>query len=536
MIHGGFLIAFWAVLSVALLSKGGLFVARHEGDTIHLVDMVVRQAAGEWAHLDYMTPIGWLATAPLSLFVAAGWGFGMAMLAAQVLVGALLLPAIWWVGASRLSTGWAMLFGAICLSLVLALVHGEAQSAASTSMHYNRWAWAAAFLAIACVLLPPVNRQGEGADGLVIGLAVAAMALIKATYVVAFLPVIVLALLLERRWRALRVALVAGLAVVVVLTGLAGPRFWAAYASDLLSVTRSTARPQPGLDLASVIAAPAYLGASLAAVVAVVLLRQAGRAREGLLLLLLVPGFIYVSYQNFGNDPQWLLLLGVMLFALRPAPGTVNGLGWDMWQALSLTGCAVFMLTLSTAVNLAFSPFAHLSLSRAEYEPMFPRSAQHGDIHVLRLRNDRIVGSVVLSARIGAAADEGEEPAALLGETLPECTLTGGAVTRFDAIARDLEAAGFAGIAPFGADLLTSYWLFGDLRRLEGGAPWRYVGLPGIAAASHLLVPLCPQSRRARRAVLAEIGAAGYGLREVHRNGAYILLELQPPDMAPSAR
>ncbi len=528
---GGFLLALWAGLSAVLLAKGGLYIAKHEGDTIHLIDMVIRQSQGAWPHLDYMTPIGWLATAPIALFVGHGWGIGMAYLAAQVLFAAALIPAIWWVGVSRLQTGWAMVFGAVCIWLCLAMVHGEAQPSLSISMHYNRWAWAQAFLAIAIVFLPSVGRRSQVADGLVLGLTVAGLALIKVTYVAAFFPVILLALLMHRQWRALLVALATGLAIVAAMTLAAGAGFWAAYLGDLFAVTGSETRAQPGHSLYGVIAAPAYLGGSFAALAAVVLLRQAGRDREGALLLLLVPGFFYVTYQNYGNDPQWLYLLGILLFALRPAPGVTNTAGWDMRQALTLAGCAVFMLGLPSALNLAFSPFRHFNAPAAAHLPLFPRSAEHGDIHVLIERNRDPAGNIrlpALASAVAVADADGPQPTVLKGEELPLCRLSGGTVTVFDGIARDLEAAGFAGKAIFGADLLTSYWLFGDFQRLEGAAPWRYGGLPGIEGASHLLVPLCPMDGRARRSVLEALEARGIGLAEVHRNDVYQLYELQP--------
>ncbi len=528
--YGGFLIVVWAVLGGVLMLKGGLYIAKHEGDTMHLIDIVLRQAQGEWPHLDIATPIGFLATAPIALFVHFGWGVGMSMLAAQVLVAALLVPAIWWVGASRLQTGWAMVFGALCLGLSMALVHGESQPSISVSMHYNRWAWALAFLAISVALLPSLNRRNAVADGMVLGLAIAALALIKVTYVAAFLPPILLALVLRRDWTAIGVALGAGLVVIVVVTLTAGLDFWGAYLNDLLTVVHSETRPQPGHALKGVIAAPAYLGGSFAAIVSVMLLRQAGRSNEGLVLLLLIPGFFYVTYQNFGNDPQWLYLLGVLLFALRPAAGTTNPMGWDMRQALSLAGCAVFMLGLPSALNLAFSPFRHLATAEAEYGPMFPRSDPHGDIHVLTARNNQPTGTIRQPIiGLDRPADPDDVPTLLLGQPLPECDLAGGTITVFDGMARDLEAAGYGGTALFGADLLTSYWLFGDFQPLRGAAPWRYDGLPGVQDATHLLVPLCPLDRRSRAGVVKAFEEGGYRLSEVRRNDVYVLLEISAP-------
>ncbi|PRY25114.1 hypothetical protein CLV78_102291 [Aliiruegeria haliotis] len=529
---GGFLLVLWAVLSAVGLAKGGFYVSMHEGDTIHLVDIVLREAAGEWPHLDFMSPIGYLATAPIALFASMGWGVGMSILASQVLVGALLLLPIWWVGISRLPFGWAVAFGAICLVLTLALVHGEAEPLASISMHYNRWAWALSFLAIAIAVLPPVNRQGSIADGVICGLAIAALAMIKVTYVAAFLPVVTLALLLRRDWMALLAATLAGLAVVAIFTLAAGPDFWSAYFGDLLDVKNSEMRSKPGLGLSSVLSAPAYLGGSIVAVAAVVLLRQGGRDREGLLLLLLFPGFAYVTYQNYGNDPQWIYLLGLLLFALAPDPGTTNARGWDMRNAVRLAGAAAFVIGLPTALNLAFSPLRHLTLDAGEFQPMFPGSdLALDDMYVHEERWQRPVVRAELDV-VGvdfSDLEEDVEPTILNGAVLENCDILSGSIVLYDAIARDMEAAGFGGSKLFVADLLTGYWLFGDFERLRGAAPWRYDGLPGIETADHVLVPLCPIHNAARQSTLSLLAEGGYGLEERHRTESYIVLGLTQP-------
>ena len=85
----------------------------------------------------------------------------------------------------------------------------------------------------------------------------------------------------------------------------------------MLTVAGSEVRAAPGEPLSAIMGAPAYLGGSLTAIAGVIFLRQGKVKTGGLILLLLIPGFFYVTYQNFGNDPQWLLLLAVLLLALR---------------------------------------------------------------------------------------------------------------------------------------------------------------------------------------------------------------------------
>ena len=151
--------------------------------------------------------------------------------------------------------------------------------------------------------------------------------LCKVTYFAAFAPVVLVALLLRKAWGSLIGSLVAGLQVMGVTTAFAGFGFWGAYLGDLLTVAGSDVRAQPGAGLQTIIGAPAYLGGSLVLLLGVVLLRQAGEDALGLLLLLLVPGFIYVTFQNFGNDPQWLMLLAILLLVPQPDADKLNGFG-----------------------------------------------------------------------------------------------------------------------------------------------------------------------------------------------------------------
>ncbi len=387
-----FLLALAAVLAGVALIKGGLYIAKHEGDTLHMLQMVLRMSAGEWPHLDFQTPIGVLAMAPIALLLRAGLGVGMAILAAQALVAFLLLPAIWYVASSRFRGFWAWLFAAMVLVLILALVHGETDTTVSISMHYNPWAWAVAFLVVVVAMLPPVAQGADRPwlDGGIIGAGMAALALIKVTYFVALAPAILLLLLGRCQWRILGLALISGLGVAVLLTLAAGPAFWSAYLGDLLIVRASTIRPQPSLPFAMVVGAPAYIAGSLVAVLAVVWLRQAGRVLEGAAMLLLAGGFFYITFQNFANDPQWLGLLGVMLWQLAPPGGVVNGLGWSLRQATRLTALTALVLGAPSLINLAYSPFRNLAVDTAKYTPILPGSGRNEDLQTLKLRAGQI--------------------------------------------------------------------------------------------------------------------------------------------------
>ncbi len=525
-----FFVAVIVAICGAALAKGGFYLGKHEGDTLHMMEIVLRMADGQWPHLDFMTPIGILAFAPFALFVKLGYGIGHAILLGQALVAAIFLLPTWWVAASRMRGVVPYLFGLFVFVLIGALVHGEAEPAVSISMNYNRWAWAAAFVAIMAALMAPARGERPMADGLVIGLAMAALLLTKITYFAAFALPVALALFLRGAHRSLGVAVLAGLAVVLALTIAAGPAYWGAYLRDLLIVAGSEVRSAPGLPIGAVIGAPAYLGASLTLIGGVILLRQAQQKAAGLILLLLAPGFFYVTYQNFGNDPQWLLLLAVLLLAFTPREELRNGLGWNMRGALKITAAVALALALPSFFNLAYSPFRHLKIDPEDYAPLIPRATLHADIQGTKLRLGRTDARVPLEdmapgmglEKWAEYADR-DEPAKFLGEELPGCELALGLSAWFDAITEDLEASGHAGERIFAADLFSSFWLFGDLKPLRHGAPWYYAGLPGLDSADALLVPLCPVTPKIRKQILDEIEKRGLPFHEIRRTPLYIL-------------
>ena len=512
----------------ALMGKGGFFIDMHEGDTLHLLDMVMRMAAGEWPHLDFMTPIGVLAIAPISAFVAAGASAGQAILLAQVAVAAVLLPAVIRVAASRIPGIWGHLYGLYVLALVLAVIHGDTARAVSISMHYNRWAWALAYVALPLVIVPPRGPARPVLDGAIVGLALAGMALTKMTYFIAFLPPVALALLIARDGRAIRAAALAGLAVAAVLTILAGPGFWPAYAADLLTVARSEFRAMPGDSIDLVISGPEHLTASLALSAAVVLLRQTAVKTAGLILLLLLPGFVYVTWQNWGNDPQWIYLLGFVVLALRPGAEVVNRRGWNLRQALTLVAVVALANGAPSAINVVSSPLHHLSRDTEDMVPLITGAPVFADVlgdkerywrRFIRVPGDGPgTGLEAFAAQV-----ETDEPVMLAGAPVEDCSSEAGYTAIFTAIARDLEAAGHGGAAIFGADLLSGFWLFGEFRPLEGGAPWHYDGLPGIENADYVLVLHCPMSQDVRNRIAKALLAAGVGLTEVRNTPLYVL-------------
>lgn len=530
----GILVIVLVTLGGVSLLKGGLFIGKHEGDTLHMMEIVFRLAEGQRPHLDFMTPIGGLAFAPIALFVQAGVGIGNAFIFAQILVAVAFLPAVWWVSVGRLTPLLAASFGTVIMVLILALVHGEAHRAVSVSMHYNRWAWSAAFVAILAAIIPPVHPKSALADGVIIGLMMTVMAMIKVTYFVSFAVPIALALVMTGQRRAFVFAVVTGLMAVAGLSLWLGVDYWVAYANDLIAVAQSEFRSSPGEAFGAVLGAPAYLGASLTGLAGVIFLRQSRAATAGLVLLLLLPGFFYVTYQNFGNDPQWLMLLAVILLALRPASDLSNASGWNLRQAVLVCAVAAMALSAPSFFNLLYSPFRHLRMVETDHAPMLPRGGVHADLLTTKPRALQVNAMIALDRNgvfdIGqSAAEENgrEEQPEFMGEAIADCEIESGMVTYFDVVSRDLEAAGFGGARIFAADLFSSFWLYGDFDMLIGGSPWNYGGLPGFASADFLLVPVCPTVQSVQARIFKDIEALeSTTLIEARRTPSYILYEI----------
>jgi len=529
-----FLFAIVVVLGGVSVLKGGIYISKHEGDTLHLLDIVLRMAQGELPHLDFVTPIGILAFAPISAFVWAGFGFGMAFLLAQITVALIVLPAVAWVGSSRLSTPLAYLFGGFVMVLPLALVHGEAEQSISLSMHYNRFAWMLSFIAIALAVLPAKWRTNQVVDGVIIGLCMGALALLKITYFVSFAPVVLIAMILRAQYRAILFALGAGLVVAAAMTLYGGFGYWGAYMDDLLEVATSGARAAPSGDLRVVVGAPAYMAGTMMLFLSVILMRQSRQRIGGLVLLLLVPGFIYVTYQNFGNDPQWLWLLAILIFAFRPAADVVNGFGWNMRRALNYTGVAVLMAGAPSFLNLVYSPFRHMAEDTSKFTPLLSRWERHSDLQLFQPRavtvnittRDDGPGQVFEAYSDRAKRDP---LAKIKGEELPFCALELGTVAWMESIARKLEETGYAqGNTFFMTDLLPSLWMYSDkINPTANGAPWYYGGLPGLEQADYVVVPVCPMADKVRHDILEDLEKRGTDdLIEVDRNRLYILYKI----------
>lgn len=512
-----YLIVIFAIISGMLLAKGGLYLNRHEGDALHLIDIVRRMGLGQWPHLDFVTPLGIAAFWPMAAFVKAGIGVGTAILLAQVSMAALLLLPVFYVARTRMPAQIGYAFGAVVLIMVLALVHGEMGDDVSVSMHYNRWAWAFAFLAVPVAVFAPVERGAQAIDGVILGLAMSFFILGKVTYGVAFAPGLILALALRRAWAAMGVGVLVVALCMLVPTVLAGVGFWQAYIGNLLQVTGSEIRPRAGVDWGTLLAGPRFVLGNLVLLAAIYVLRKGERPELGLVLIVLAPAFLYVTYQNWGNDPKWLVLLALIL-ALA---------GSDMQhRVLALVAVA---LIAPSFWNMAISPLRHLKQNQEGFVAIF-EGAPHNDVFTQSARVNRVQerGTVTFTDPQFLALNEFAdmvEDVEFQGITYPSCRQELGLLGVMRDVAADLRSFGLGDDARiFATDTFGGLWMFGGFAPLQGGAPWYYGQLSGFETAEYILVPTCPITPRAFDAILGELNAMdGLKLEELRRTELYTL-------------
>lgn len=492
------LLGAFVAFAAALIVPQGLNLTMHTGDALHMIAIVERMASGELPHVDFMTPIGVLAFAPIALFARWGLSAGEAFLTAQVLVAAVVLAMAVYVGRRRVPS-WAMLaFGAMILILCTALIHGEARQGVSVSMHYNRWAWALAFVAVLASAFAP--RRQSVLDGVIVGLALAMLALIKVTFFVTIAPVVVLFGVLTGQGRMLAGGAGTGLLIAAMMTAVHGLGYWDAYLNDLLIVAGSDLRAQPGIDFQEVLRSPPYIGATLAVLAMALVLRLQGDNKSALMTIVLLPVGAYITYQNFGNDPQWLMLLALML-------GVWAAARTDEKTRLPLiagaVACAAFVTP--SYMNMAVSPFRHLMIPTAQYTPVLAGGTLHQDVRVSRVKANRIQANTPLEGITQVAGMVPSDPPEFMGEPLRNCR-TEPQAAYFASIAGDLAARELAqGGRIFAADVYGPYWLFGNHARLRGGAPWYYDNLSGLADADYVLVPTCPVLSGVRNLILRDL-------------------------------
>jgi hypothetical protein len=295
---------------------------------------------------------------------------------------------------------------------------------------------------------------------------------------------------------------------------------WPAYFGDLALVASTDIRPRAGVSIGTLLTAPQYVLGNAVLLLSIVVLRRGVDEKMGLALILLGPGMIYVSYQNYGNDPKWLALIAVMMLAVSRTPQVI---------ALAVIACT---LIASSFFNMATSPMRHFIVEQGAYRPLFEGTnyvEDHGDIYTKSERAHRILARRPMQfestefSYLNELADH-MPLAEFLGEELPACLQQLGLVGVLHAIAKDIDEAGLSdGKSVFVADTFGNLWMFGNLRPTAGAAPWYYGRLTGYDDADYLLVPTCPTTPHAYRSILKEVEARGEALEEVRRTELYIL-------------
>ncbi|MEM9974631.1 MAG: hypothetical protein AAF771_10655 [Pseudomonadota bacterium] len=518
------LAVFLAVVLAAMVGpaflKGGVYLTAFEGDALHVVDVAMRMHLGQIPHLEFHTPLGAMAFLPIAWMLGFGAPLGMAYLGAQALMAALVLPLAFWAAWTRLPKRTAFVFAAMPIIVMASLSYGTAEPPVTIAMHYNRWAWALAFVVAILIALPPRTPARPFVDGAVLGIALAGLALIKAPYFVALAPVAVIALILRGQGRAFAAMAATGLTIAALATVAYGLGFWAGYVQDLLAVAGSDIRAHPGIPLAAVAVSPPFLATTLTAVAGALLLRQAGMPVTGLILFLLIPGFIYLTFQNFGNDPLWVIPLAVILTASVPEAGRKASFGLEARQAGTVLAAIAVALSLPHAQSLASGGLRHLALPQGEFEPMIASSNPVYDgiyVATVRANTTRAAGDLTApDAAFSALAGtlDPKEPVRVAGEPLPDCRFESGIIGASRLVAEDI---GPGADAVFVADMLAPHWMFTGSAPLTGAAPWNYGDTLGIDRATELVVPICAISTASRRGTLDKIAAEGIVLREVAR-------------------
>lgn len=526
------LAATFVLLAGITIAPGSLRLTGHEVDTIHTLDIVYRLAEGARPHVDLMTPLGVFAFLPIQIFVERGYGPGVAFLMGQAVVTLLLLPGIWWVGTSRLS-GWVRpVYGVGMVVLAMALIFGGENPALTLSMYYNRWAWVlASFIILPILLAPRAGWRSPVVDGIVMGTAGAALAMIKVTFVIALMPVVLVFLLRERPLMLAGAAIaVAGAILGWVTFAYGGIGFWQAYVADLLEVSGSRVRPYPGLELGDIIASPKFLPISALLMATVILWRRAGMEAQGLYLLLLAPGFVYITFQNWGNDPKWLFLLGIVLLAHRPSPATAPIFNVSPRAAALVLACFAFLLYFPSMSNLATSGMRNLTYDTKDMSPILPAPDRQD---ILIAADRKYIGNAeVPFTGVGYPKDlTPEEPVIqsfeVAGESFPDCVMAGPVVGWMWEASEQLQALPeLRGQQIYTADIHDFLWLFGPFAPVRGAGPWYYGTDGNLDEADYLMVPFCAVSARARRLKLEDMAASGRELEEVLRTDLFILLRL----------
>ncbi len=480
-----YLIGIVAIYAALLLLKGQVFLTSQEGDAMHLMDIILRMAEGQRPHLDFPTPLGIAAFWPIAVFVQAGFGFGTSFMMSQVAIAAALILPIFYVARTRMDAMQGYAFGAVLLTMVMALVHGEMLADVTVSMYYNRWAWALAFLAVPIAIFPARSGGSVVIDAAILGLVMFLFILGKATFAVALAPGLIFALALRKAWSTLGLGVICVAILLAVSIAVLGLNFWKGYIGNLAEVASSGIRPRAGASWDMLLTGPRFVLGNIVLLAAIVILRKGEQPNLGVALLLLAPGFLYVTYQNWGNDQKWLAL--VALIVLMSGASVKH-------HVLAVIAA---VLIAPSFWNMAISPLRNFQKTDEHFVTFFS-SGRHTDVFAITARTNRVMelGTVSFKEPQFTALNEFADKVddiVFQGKTYPSCKQEVGLIGVTREMAADLRRFGLDEAAKvFMADLSSGIWMFGEFEPLKGGTPWYYGGLPGFDAAEYVVVPKCP--------------------------------------------
>ena len=503
--YATFLLGVLALFALGRVNDGKILIMSFEGDAIHMAQIALRMAAGEVPSVDFQTPLGVLAFLPITQLMSFGFSIGAAFAYAPVIMALLCLPAVFWIGITRFHWLGALGFGAVFLTMFPSLLHGGLKPTVTMAMYYNNWCWAVSMLAIVLAVLPSTAaRRMKIFEALVLGIAMGFLVLTKATFAVFLTPALVVALLMQGRHRVLLLSVLAALAFMSIVTlPYGGIGYWMAYIEDLRTVASSPLRARPTAGVVSQAMAPAYIVGTVLLLLSVVLLRQARRQADGLVLLLLGGGWALITYQNWQSDPHWFVLAGLLLFPLSKGITLYNQFDWPIRSSLHYVAVAFLAIGVPLTYTQIQSVLVHNGLDQSQYEPGF-QSQLNSDMW---FQKPSLTGHAVTVENPffkDQSPDDG--PTFLNGEMLPECQGTGGLYASMAAMGSEMDKmSGTKGKSAIVADWGNGVWLFSDLVPVSGAAPWYYGGTPGFDQADYVIVPLCPSLPANRKLVLAEI-------------------------------
>lgn len=188
-----------ALAIAVFLWPGGTYAAKLPHDLFGYFDAMHRLDMGQQPHVDFHTPIGWLAYGLPYLGHAVLGQFGGALEFGSVALLAILLPLAALALRGRVPTGAGLLLLAALFAVVaVPWPLGESGLASTQVPHYNRWGWA--LLTTLLLFGLPVEKAGErgnrrflaGVESAAIAALLSMLFFLKVTYFVVGLGFVLL--------------------------------------------------------------------------------------------------------------------------------------------------------------------------------------------------------------------------------------------------------------------------------------------------------------------------------------------------------